>query len=250
MHLVLPTGYDLTHFEAIDSTNEEARRRAQAGEHGPLWIWALQQTAGRGRRGRSWESPLGNLMCTLLLAPGVPPADAARLSFVAALAVHDLVAHFAPDATVRVKWPNDVLIGGRKAAGILLESSGDAGARNLPWLAVGMGVNLAHAPDVTNFPATALAAHASAPTPAEALTKLAISWDQRFRVWQESGFAPIREAWLERAAGLYQAIEVRLPGETVNGTFGGLDANGALTFVLPNGSTRAITAGEVFFAAP
>ena len=156
MHPLLPAGYELASFDEIDSTNEEARRRAQRGDRGPLWIWALKQNAGRGRRGRPWESPVGNLMCTLLLAPGVPPAQAARLSFVAALSVRDFVAEHAGTTDVRVKWPNDVLIDGRKVAGILLESSGESGAGLLPWLAVGIGVNLVHAPDGTSFPAAAI----------------------------------------------------------------------------------------------
>jgi BirA family biotin operon repressor/biotin-[acetyl-CoA-carboxylase] ligase len=249
MNPLLPAGYELASFDEIDSTNEEARRRAQRGERGPLWIWALKQNAGRGRRGRAWESPVGNLMCTLLLAPGVPPARAARLSFVAALSVRDFVAEFAGTTDVRVKWPNDVLIEGCKVAGILLESSGESGAGPLPWLAVGIGVNLVHAPDGTAFPAASISAHGDAPTPAQALGALAAKWDQHFRVWRASGFAPIREAWLAHAAGLDRAIEVRLPGETVNGIFRGLDADGALLLALPDGSSRAITAGEVFFAS-
>jgi BirA family biotin operon repressor/biotin-[acetyl-CoA-carboxylase] ligase len=249
MHPLLPAGYELASFDEIDSTNEEARRRAQRGERGPLWIWALKQNAGRGRRGRHWESPVGNLMCTLLLAPGVPPAQAARLSFVAALSVRDLVTEHAGTTDVRVKWPNDVLIGGRKVAGILLESSGESGAGLLPWLAIGIGVNLLHAPEGTSFPATAISAHGDAATPAQALGTLAAKWDQHFRVWRASGFAPIRQAWLALAAGLDQEIEVRLPGETVNGIFRGLDADGALLLALPDGSSRAITAGEVFFAS-
>jgi BirA family biotin operon repressor/biotin-[acetyl-CoA-carboxylase] ligase len=248
VHPVLPTGYELARFEEIDSTNEEARRRALAGERGPLWIWALRQTAGRGRRGRSWDSPTGNLACTLLFAPGVSATDAARLSFVAALAARDLVASCVGDAKVSVKWPNDVLIDGRKVAGILLESSGESGAGPLPWLAVGIGVNLEQAPDTATFPATSIAAHASAPTPAEALSRLASAWDRHFKVWRASSFAAIRKAWLEHAAGVGQAVAARLPGETINGIFQGLDENGALLLVLPDGSTRAITAGEVFFA--
>ncbi|MBI1211542.1 MAG: biotin--[acetyl-CoA-carboxylase] ligase [Alphaproteobacteria bacterium] len=250
MQPVLPQGYELASFEEIDSTNEEARRRAQAGERGPLWIWALRQTAGRGRRGRAWESPTGNLSCTLLLAPGVAAADAARLSFVAALAVRDAVSHFLAGATVQVKWPNDVLIDGNKVAGILLESSGDSGSKTLPWLAVGIGVNLARSPEASAFPATSISAHATAPTPSEALTQLAAAWDRHFRTWRANGFAPIRKAWLEYAAGIGQTVTARLPGETVNGTFSGLDQDGALLLALPDGSNRAITAGEVFFAAP
>src|SRR5262249_47981168 len=141
---VLPAGYELASFDDIDSTNEEARRRAGAGARGPLWIWAQRQTAGRGRRGRAWESPLGNLSCTLLFAPHATAAAAARLSFVASLAVRDLVAELLPDAEVKVKWPNDVLLDGRKTSGILLESAGETGSGDLPWLAVGIGVNLRH----------------------------------------------------------------------------------------------------------
>src|SRR5262249_51289071 len=155
---------------------------------GPLWIWALRQTAGRGRRGRGWESPTGNLSSTLLLAPGVSAADAARLSFVAALAVREVAAALVGAAKVKGKWPNDVLIDGRKTAGILLESSGDSGATALPWLAVGIGINLAHAPENAAYPATAFAQHAAAPTPADALSKLAAAWDKYFRIWRGRGF--------------------------------------------------------------
>lgn len=244
----VPAGYSVASFDEIDSTNEEARRRAAVGERGPLWITARRQTAGRGRRGRAWESPDGNLMATLLIAPGVPAPEAARLSFVAALAVHDLAANHAPRAVVRVKWPNDVLIDGKKVAGILLESSGTDGVDVLPWVAVGIGVNLIAAPPDTPTPATFLGAHGPAPSPAEALAELAEAWETRFRAWRVSGFAAIREAWLEAAAGLGQEIEVRLPGETLRGRFETLMSDGALSLLLPNGSRRAITAGEVFFA--
>jgi BirA family biotin operon repressor/biotin-[acetyl-CoA-carboxylase] ligase len=180
----------------------------------------------------------------------VTAAEAARLSFVAALAVRDTVAAFVTQTPVEVKWPNDVLVGGRKVSGILLESSGESGAQNLPWLAVGIGLNLQHAPENAAYPATSIAAHAPAPMPAEALTRLAAAWDRHFRTWRESGFAPIRKAWLAHATGLGQAVAARLPGETINGIFQGLDQDGALLLALPDGSTRAITAGEVFFAAP
>ena len=244
----VPAGYSVASFDAIDSTNEEARRRAAVGERGPLWICAKRQTAGRGRRGREWESPEGNLMATLLIAPGVTPPEAARLSFVAALAVHDLVASYATRSAVKVKWPNDVLIDGKKVAGILLESSGDAGVDVLPWVAVGTGVNLMHAPTAAQYPATFVGAHGPAPSPAEALAALAEAWETRFRTWRVSGFAAIRDAWLGVAAGLGQAIEVRLPGETLTGRFETLMPDGALSLLLPSGARRAITAGEVFFA--
>jgi BirA family biotin operon repressor/biotin-[acetyl-CoA-carboxylase] ligase len=245
----VPAGYSVASYDEIDSTNEEARRRAAVGERGPLWICARRQTAGRGRRGRAWESPEGNLMATLLLAPGVTAPEAARLSFVAALAVHDLVAAYATRATVRVKWPNDVLIDGKKVAGILLESSGSEGVDVLPWVAIGIGVNLTHGPAEAQYPATFLGAHGRAPSPEEALAELAEAWETRFRVWRVSGFAAIREAWLGVAAGLGQPIEVRLPAETLHGRFETLMTDGALSLLLPDGSRRAVTAGEVFFPA-
>ncbi|MCE9522785.1 MAG: biotin--[acetyl-CoA-carboxylase] ligase [Alphaproteobacteria bacterium] len=245
----VPAGYSVAIFDEIDSTNEEARRRAAVGERGPLWIFARRQTAGRGRRGREWDSPDGNLMATLLIAPGVSPPDAARLSFVAALAVHDLVSRYASRAVVRVKWPNDVLVDGRKIAGILLESASAEGQDTVPWLAVGIGVNLIQAPTNTAFPATFVGAHGPVPSPAEALAELAAAWETRFRDWRVSGFAAIREAWLGVAAGVGHPIEVRLPGETLHGRFETLMPDGALSLLLPSGIRRAITAGEVFFAA-
>ncbi len=244
----VPAGYSVAIFDEIDSTNEEARRRAAVGERGPLWIFARRQTAGRGRRGREWESPEGNLATTLLIAPGVSAPEAARLSFVAALAVHDLTSAYAKHAHVRVKWPNDVLVDGKKVAGILLESSGQEGVDVVPWLAVGIGVNLVRAPAGATYPATFIGAHGSAPSAAEALAELAEAWETRFRVWRVSGFAAIREAWLQVAAGVGQPVEVRLPGETLHGRFETLMPDGALSLLLPTGARRAITAGEVFFA--
>ena len=245
----VPAGYSVAIFDEIDSTNEEARRRAAVGERGPLWITARRQNAGRGRRGREWVSPEGNLMATLLIAPGVAPAEAARLSFVAALAVHDLVTAYAKRANVRVKWPNDVLVDGKKVAGILLESSGTEGQDIVPWLAIGVGVNLGQAPADAAYPATFVGAHGPAPSPAEALAELAEAWETRFRVWRVSGFSAIRDAWLAVASGIGQQVEIRLPAETLQGRFETLMPDGALSLLLPSGARRAITAGEVFFAA-
>lgn len=130
-----PDGYGLKAFEELDSTNEEARRLAAAGEPGPLWLTTTRQTSGRGRRGRSWEMVEGNLAATLLIRPARDSREWPQLSFVAAIAAADMAAHFAPGSRIAVKWPNDVLADGRKLAGILLESAGDA-------LAIGIGVNL------------------------------------------------------------------------------------------------------------
>jgi BirA family biotin operon repressor/biotin-[acetyl-CoA-carboxylase] ligase len=244
-----PAGYALRHFEVIDSTNEEARRLAALGQVEPVWIAADRQTAGRGRRGRSWDSPSGNLAATLLIAPGRPASECAQLSFVAALAGADTVAHFAPQAEVRVKWPNDVLAGGRKIAGILLESA-SSGSEQPQWLAVGIGINLATFPTDTEFPATAISAvGAQPPTPHDALVQLASAWAGWYDVWRASGFAAIRDAWLARAANLGGRIRARLQNEETTGVFEGIDATGALILRESTTRTRTIAAGEVFFAS-
>ncbi len=243
----MPAGYSVVGFGVIDSTNEEAKRRAVAGARGPTWIWARRQTAGRGRRGRDWNSPEGNLMATLLLVPDVKAAEAAKLSFVAALAVHDVVLRWAPGAHVRVKWPNDVLVEGRKIAGILLEASSEESSSKLPWLAAGIGINLAHAPQEALYPATYVNAHGAAPDVPEALSDLAQAWETRFRMWKLNGFEAIRQSWLGVAAGVGQPAEVRLARETIFGTIETLMLDGALSLILPSGARRAITAGEVFF---
>jgi BirA family biotin operon repressor/biotin-[acetyl-CoA-carboxylase] ligase len=237
-------------FDEIDSTNAEARRRAEAGETGPLWITAAVQTAGRGRRGRSWDTSRGNLAATLLIVTTAEPAEAAQLSFVAAFAIRALAEAFVPAALVRLKWPNDVMVDGRKLSGILIESgrtpSGDL------WLAIGMGVNLAHAPKDVERPATALADHlkagvAAPPTPAEALAILSAAFARHAAAWSRAGFAPLREEWLKGAAGIGSPCVARLDRETVEGVAEGLDGDGALLLRLPDRSLRRISAGDVFF---
>ena len=235
-------------LDEIDSTNAEARRRAEAGETGPLWITALRQTAGRGRRGRTWETGQGgNLAATLLITTHRAPAEAAQISFVAALAVSDLTGAFLPQAEARVKWPNDVLIDGRKVAGVLVESGRQADGRQ--WLATGIGVNLAEAPLAAERPATSFAAEGmqSPPAPAQALDHLAQSFQTWLDIWDQQGFAPIAQAWTQRAFGLGQACSVLLGGQRILGVAEGLEADGALRLRLSDGSARRITAGDVFF---
>jgi BirA family biotin operon repressor/biotin-[acetyl-CoA-carboxylase] ligase len=234
-----PAGYRRKDYAELDSTNEEARRLAEAGEATPLWITAARQTAGRGRRGRAWDMAEGNLAATLLLRPEASQAVAGQLSFAAALAVAEMVQHFAP-AAVTVKWPNDVLAEGRKIAGILLEGGTD-------WLAIGIGINLAHHPEGTSFPATSLPQLGIAPPSCDAaLTVLAARFAHWYDAWMENGFEALRAAWLKRASGLGAPITARLPHETRQGVFEGIDASGAL--LLKEGAgVRAIAAGEVFF---
>jgi len=240
-----PPGVGLLRLDEVDSTNLEAHRRAEAGEAGSLWITAARQTAGRGRRGRIWESGSGNLAATLLLRPEAPPAVAAQLSFAAALAVADLATHFAPQAAIGVKWPNDVLANGCKLSGILLEAGPSKDENS--WLAIGIGINLAEHPSETEFPATSLAALGlTPPAPDAALTVLAARFAHWFSLWRDNGFEPLRAAWLARADGLGLPIRARLPHEERHGAFEGIDASGALLLREASG-VRAINAGEVFF---
>jgi len=234
-------------FDDIDSTNAEARRLAEAHEAGPLWITALRQHEGRGRRGRSWETGAGNLAATYLFTTAKPASEAAQISFVAALAVADLASVHVPGETVTLKWPNDPLIAGRKTAGILVES-GPAPGGGL-WLAVGCGINLALAPKDTGRPVTAFADHMTGapPPPREALNLLAGAMEAWRQVWETSGFGPIAAAWTRRAHGMGQACTAHLTGETLRGVAEGLDESGALRLRLEDGTIRRITAGDVFF---
>jgi BirA family biotin operon repressor/biotin-[acetyl-CoA-carboxylase] ligase len=239
-------------FEDLDSTNAEARRQAEAGEGGPVWLLARRQSAGRGRRGRAWEAGQGNLTATLLLTLDKPPLEAAQLAFVAALAVGAMADAYVPPTLVGFKWPNDILIEGRKAAGMLIESGPAAGGGL--WLAVGVGVNLASFPEDVERPATALANHMShsvirPPTQDEALERLAAGFDCVLQLWLTEGFAPIRQAWLARAVGMGGPCTARLERDTVTGAAEGLDGDGALLLRLPDGELRRITAGDVFFGA-
>lgn len=237
-------------LDQTDSTNAEARRRAEAGEIGPLWIVARRQSEGRGRRGRRWESDAGNLFATLLTVTRKSPAEAAQVTFLAALAVADLLDAFAVTGTVTIKWPNDVLIGGRKASGILVESGAHAGGGL--WLGVGVGVNLAHAPDDVERPAAALSDHLRADVAyAPGVEAAAGVLSDAFAVWQERwemlGFQPVLDAWTARCGGLHGPATARLGHETVSGLADGVEADGALRLKLPDGTLRLISAGDVFF---
>jgi len=231
-------------FDTLGSTNAEALTRARAGERGPLWIAAAAQTAGRGRRGASWASAPGNLTATLLLTEPSPPATAPQLSFVAALALHDAVAVSAPQLgpALKLKWPNDLLLGGAKLAGILIEGESDPAFA----VAIGIGVNCAHHPDGTAYPATDLASAGARVTPEALLAGLAAAMARRLAQWaQGEGFASIRADWLKRAAGLGLDIRVRLPEREFSGRFEGLDEAGRL-LVTEGGALTAVGAGEVF----
>ncbi|WP_298728304.1 biotin--[acetyl-CoA-carboxylase] ligase [uncultured Ferrovibrio sp.] len=241
------TAWTLRAFDVLDSTNEEIRRQAEAGAAEGLAVLARRQTAGRGRRGRAWDSPEGNLFLSLLLRPRVSAAEAAKLSFLTAVALAETLELAAPDLASRIacKWPNDVLVNGAKIAGILLESRTGADA-GLEWVVIGIGVNLAHHPAGTPYPVTDLSSQGTSVEPpvfAEWLLARFAYWHNR---WQAEGFAPVRSAWLARAQGLGQPVVVRLPGGELHGCFAALDESGALLLDLPDGRRQAITAGDVF----
>ncbi len=211
---------------------------------------ARRQTAGRGRRGRVWQSGADNLAATLLLTLDIPPLQAAQIGFVAALAVGDLVETYVPPDRVRLKWPNDVLVDSRKVAGILTES-GAAPGEGI-WISVGIGVNLISHPTDVEFPAVALADQlrrevARAPSPEEAMDRLAACFELRFSQWLDTGFEAVRAAWLERAIGLGRPCTARLAGQTIEGVAETLDADGALLIRLPDCGLTRVAAGDVFF---
>lgn len=241
-----PEGVGKVVLDEIDSTNAEAQRRAAATAR-PTWIAARRQTAGRGRSGRQWDSPEGNLAATLIFRREEPPGAKARLSFHAALAVSDVIASYAPGAAVTLKWPNDVLLDGAKVSGILLESfSTQAPAANL---AIGIGINLAHFPPEgqTRWRASSVAAATGhAPDPDDALTRLAARLAHWLAEDEAHGFEPIRSVWLARAAHLGRRIEARLPGSTLVGVFEDVTGDGAL--VLGTGKGRqVISAADIHF---
>jgi len=243
----LPPAYRLVALDSVGSTMDEARARAVAGAEDGTLIWAREQTAGRGRMGRGWASPRGNLYFSLILRPDCPPAQAAQLGFIAAMAVGEAIGSVAPPLDVTYKWPNDVLLSDRKVAGILMESLAlpDGG---LDYLLLGCGVNVGTFPKDAAFPATSLRYEG---TPAsvtevevlEGFSRFFLAWVNR---WLDDGFARIRLAWLDHAAFLGERIEVRLPREYLAGRFKDLDAEGHLVLQLDSGEERRIAAGEVF----
>jgi BirA family transcriptional regulator, biotin operon repressor / biotin---[acetyl-CoA-carboxylase] ligase len=243
----LPEGYRLFAFDTLGSTNDEAKRLAHAGAAAGTLVWAREQTAGHGRRGRAWASPPGNLYLSLIMRPQAPPARAAQLGFVAALGLGDaLLALTEPALGLRYKWPNDLLADGRKLAGILLEAEAGGAEDGVDFVVIGIGVNLASAPRDVEYPATSLAAAGYTDvSPGTLLAEFARHFERRARRWQVEGFAPVRDAWLERASGIGEPVRVRLDRGTLHGRFVDLDADGALLLDAADGPRR-IAAGDIF----
>ncbi|WP_421791514.1 biotin--[acetyl-CoA-carboxylase] ligase [Hyphobacterium sp.] len=242
---MLSGGVRVEWLDEIDSTNEEGRRRFKAGETGPLWIAARRQTAGRGRRGRNWADLTGNLYCSGLYSLKCSAGEAAQLSFAAALSAAEVCKTALPGRSVKVKWPNDVHIEGQKACGLLLES-GDAPGKVIQ-LVVGIGINVAAAPHIPDYPAVSLKELGSSITADEALNSLIERFEHWRGVWARDGFPPIREAWLAQARGVGQRCIVRLDNQTLEGVFTDLADDGSLKLAMADGRTRPISAGDVFF---
>ncbi len=246
----LPTGYRLVRMEAVDSTNAEARRRAKAGEPGPLWIWSARQSQGRGRGGREWVSQHGNLFASLLIGVNCPIRLAGQLALVAGIVAYDTVAKliaYEGRSELLLKWPNDILLAGEKLAGMLLESVGTT-SENRSVVVIGTGINLASHPEDLPQPAISLAAYGMTVTPADALEVLAATTHEWMTRWAEgSCFPSIRRAWLDRAGPTGRALRVKVNGEETEGVYAGLDADGALRLLTPDGSEHRIAAGDVFF---
>jgi BirA family transcriptional regulator, biotin operon repressor / biotin---[acetyl-CoA-carboxylase] ligase len=250
-------GVRLETLAAIGSTNAQARLRAQRGERGPLWITATAQSEGRGRLGRTWISPPGNLYASLLLSDPSPFEHAPQLAFVAALALRDAIvgeaAALAPQ--LAFKWPNDLLLAGGKCAGILIEGEaafdGEPQAPKRLTVIVGIGVNCTSHPPrssgTDSFPATDLQAHGAEITPAPLFRRLSATMCSRIAQWDRShGFAAILADWLSSARGIGEQITVQNNGAQTQGRFVGLDQAGRLLLELRNGTLTKISAGDVF----
>jgi BirA family biotin operon repressor/biotin-[acetyl-CoA-carboxylase] ligase len=250
-------GYRLAAFDQIGSTNAEAMARARAGERGPIWFVTPEQTAGRGRRQRAWIAPRGNLASSILEVMDVPPATAATLGFAAGLALEGALRQLSVEANLRrgsdslkfaLKWPNDVLMGGEKLAGILLEAEAVAAGRLA--VVVGIGTNVIAAPEGTPTPATSLAALGVHVGAEELFAALSDAWVEFRGIWDNGkGFAEIRRLWLERAAGLGDPVAIQTGNATVAGTFDTIDEAGCLIVRTAEGKLLPIAAGEVYFGS-
>src|ERR1700682_4955495 len=250
-------GYHLAAFDQIGSTNAEAMSRARDGEPGPMWFVTAEQTAGRGRRQRAWIAPRGNLASSILEVTDVSPAVAATRGFAAGLALETALQKVSIEAAMRMggsdqlrfslKWPNDVLAGRQKLAGILLEAEAVA---NRLAVVVGIGTNVIAAPSGTPTPATSLAALGVHIGAEELFAALSDAWVEFRGIWDIGrGFAEIRTLWLARAAGLGERVAIQTGAQTIEGTFDTIDETGCLIIRTQEGKRMPIAAGEVYFGS-
>jgi BirA family transcriptional regulator, biotin operon repressor / biotin---[acetyl-CoA-carboxylase] ligase len=254
----ISAGYRLAAFDHIGSTNAEAMARARDGERGPMWFVTSEQTAGRGRRHRPWIAPRGNLASSVLEVIDVSPTVAATLGFAAGLALEAALQKVSIEASLRsagsdemkfsLKWPNDVLAGRKKLAGILLEA--EAVADNRLAVVVGIGTNVVAAPEGTPTPATSLAALGVQIGAQDLFGALSDSWVEFRGIWGDGrGFGDIRKLWLERAAGLGQPVAVESGNTTAEGIFDTIDETGCMLIRTAEGKRVPISAGDVYFGS-
>jgi len=245
------SGFRLVSLDAVDSTNDEARRLAARGAADGTLVRALRQTAGRGRLRRTWISEPGNLYFSLILRPSCSPAEAPRFGFLAANAVAEALVGILPvGAAVGCKWPNDVLVAGRKVSGILLESEPRADG-GLDWLVVGVGVNVLHHPAAgdVRYPATSVRACGGTDVTADdVLAAFCRAFRAGRAAWERDGFGVVRELWLSRAVGLGEPIRIDAGGGSLEGVFDGIDTDGALIVRRNDGGCVRVAAGDVDFA--
>jgi BirA family transcriptional regulator, biotin operon repressor / biotin---[acetyl-CoA-carboxylase] ligase len=240
-----PRAARVLHFSTLDSTNEEALRQLAAGAAMPLWIVADEQTRGRGRAGRFWQSPKGNLYATHVLTATIGATLATQLSFVAALSAHDAILPFLPPArrsALALKWPNDVMLDGAKIAGVLLESLA-APAGGLAVI-LGTGINVSRSPEALARPVASLGLTQAEVWPV--FMALSQALDRWMGLWDDGlGFPAIRAEWLARAYALQESVSVNLNGAFIRGRFRGVDPAGALQLETAPGVVVTITAGEI-----
>lgn len=232
----------------VGSTNTEALALARKGDPGHHWITAIRQTAGRGRRGRSWMSEPGNLYSSLLLIDPAPVEKLGSLPLAVAVAVYDAVRAVMPPGgnEVTIKWPNDVMIGGKKTCGILLEGERLSDGRQA--LVIGCGINIAVLPDHGLYPVTSLRAEGSSVSTDELFAHYYQSMAEMLALWNRGeGIAAVIERWREGAGGIGQKITVNLPDRSIVGIFTGIDEDGRLVLDRGSGIIERIAAGDVFF---
>lgn len=237
-------------FDHIGSTNAEALIRARAGECGPIWFVTTEQTAGRGRRDRTWIAPRGNLAASMLEVMPIQPAAAATLGFVAGVALADAITQVAGSsaADFRLKWPNDLLANGAKLSGILIEAETVADGRLA--VVVGVGTNVVAAPNTAAYPASSLADLGIPVNAAELFAALSDTWCGLREIWDEGrGFAAIRDMWIARAAGLGAPVSIANGLTIITGTFETIDEQGCLIVRTQDGRRVPVAAGDVYFGA-
>ncbi len=236
--------YKILQHDVIDSTSEEAKRLALSASSSESCVIAARlQTAGRGRLGRTWASPRGNLYASILLYPECSIAVASQLAFVAALAVGEAARECLPEsAVVEYKWPNDILANGKKLAGILVESAAQPESQKPAWLVVGMGVNVVSFPELVNKPVTSLRTEGAEQESVDSiLQRVLIHFEKAYAAWQADGFSPIREAWLQHAWKKDQPIQ----GSGWKGIMRDMTPSGELVLELADGTTKVVVSGEI-----